>query len=378
MKIVIGADIVPTPSNYDLFIKGDVDELIGQELVELLKLADYTILNLETPLTNRKKEIKKCGPCLMAPVETINGISKINSCFFTLANNHIMDQQFEGLQDTIKCLEQSGISYSGVGKDLENAQKPFEVVIKGIRLGIYCCAEHEFSIATETMPGACPYDPLISFDVVQELRQRCDIVIVLYHGGKEHYRYPSPMLQKVFRKFSSSGADYVIAQHTHCIGCIEQYGGSYLVYGQGNFLFDDGEEEDLQTAILLSITVDEINKTHSLNIIPICRRNNTVRKADAEKTLEVFSTLTVRNKQIKNQGFIEEKYADFADQMLDIYLSKLNGNRSKSLLYRVINRILCKRVLHRNYSYDCLLEICNSIECEAHRELLLQALHNKE
>ena len=43
-----------------------------------------------------------------------------------------------------------------------------------------------------------------------ELKKQCDYVIVLYHGGKEHYRYPSPYLQKVCRKIVDKGADIVV------------------------------------------------------------------------------------------------------------------------------------------------------------------------
>ena len=33
------------------------------------------------------------------------------------------------------------------------------------------------------------------------------------------------------------GADVVLCQHSHCIGCYEQYEGAHILYGQGNFHF---------------------------------------------------------------------------------------------------------------------------------------------
>lgn len=71
----------------------------------------------------------------------------------------------------------------------------------------------------------------------------CDYTIVLYHGGKEHYRFPSPNLQKYCRKFIEKGANIVICQHSHCIGCEENYKNGKIIYGQGNFLFDDSDDE---------------------------------------------------------------------------------------------------------------------------------------
>ena len=66
-KIIIGADLVPTASNYDMFKNGLLDELIGEQLKQILKNADFTIFNLEVPLTDCNSPILKCGPGLIAP-----------------------------------------------------------------------------------------------------------------------------------------------------------------------------------------------------------------------------------------------------------------------------------------------------------------------
>lgn len=59
MKILIGADLVPTKSNFELFNNADTDALLGKELKELLNSADYTIFNLEVPLADEETPIKK-------------------------------------------------------------------------------------------------------------------------------------------------------------------------------------------------------------------------------------------------------------------------------------------------------------------------------
>ena len=48
MRILIGADFVPTESNEELFKSANLDELLGKELTEVLKNADFRIFNLET------------------------------------------------------------------------------------------------------------------------------------------------------------------------------------------------------------------------------------------------------------------------------------------------------------------------------------------
>ena len=61
---------------------------------------------------------------------------------------------------------------------------------------------------------------------------------MLYHGGKEHYAYPTPKQQDISRFFVEEGVDVVISQHSHIAGSYEKYLGKLIVYGQGNFLFE--------------------------------------------------------------------------------------------------------------------------------------------
>ena len=51
-KFIIGADLVPTDSNVDLFACAGVETLIGKDIKKLLDSASFTIFNLEVPLTD--------------------------------------------------------------------------------------------------------------------------------------------------------------------------------------------------------------------------------------------------------------------------------------------------------------------------------------
>ena len=392
MNIIIGADLVPTKSNCRYFEAGDVDKLIGKDLQGKLRTADFTIFNLEVPLTDTASPIEKCGPNLIAPTASVAGLQAINPYFFTLANNHIMDQGAQGLAETLQVLEQAGI-----------------------RVGIYCCAEYEFSIAEENLPGANPFDPLESPDQVSRLKESCDYLIVLYHGGKEHYRYPSPYLQKVCRKLISKGADLVVCQHSHCIGAREQWKEGTIVYGQGNFLFDRSESEYWQTGLLIDLTLsrrlsgmkqptddttnarDQAPDSASnmaldmasdkasdpagdlearISYIPLRKSAETVRLAEQEDAAAILTAFDRRSEEVKDPALMEKKYRQFADSMLEGYLSAFSGK--KSLLYRLCNKLtgyrLSKWTLKRRYGKTERIAIRNYVECEAHRELALRGL----
>ena len=373
MRILIGADFVPTVRNMSQFETGAMPELLGEDLDELLKSSDYRIFNLELPLVDHPHPIIKCGPNLIAPTACVAGYKAVGVNLLTLANNHIMDQGQLGLTSTMQVLEQAGISYTGVGKTPAEAAKPFVFDCKGKRIGVYACAEHEFSIVTDHSAGANPIDLLESPDHVAKLKEQCDYVIVLYHGGKEHYRYPSPNLQKVCRKLVEKGADLVVCQHSHCIGCEEKYLHGTIVYGQGNFLFDDSESEFWQTGMLVSI-----NDNFIISYIPLMKNGSGVRLATGKIIERILNDFHFRSEQIKNPAFIETEYQKFAQSMLNSYLCVFTGKNGK-FFFRVMNKLTrgwWLANLEKQISEKQRLAILNYVECEAHRELLMNGLKN--
>ncbi len=363
MKIIIGADIVPTESNYELFAEGQVENLLDNKLIEILNSADYRIFNLEVPLTDEKNEIPKCGPNLIAPKNAINGIKNIGADLLALANNHIMDQSQKGLFDTISVLKENNIAYVGAGKNLSEAKEPYIIEKDGKKVGVYACAEHEFSIAEENKPGANPIDLLESFDHVYNLKQQCDYVIVLYHGGKELYRYPSPNLQKVCRKLVDKGADLVITQHSHCIGCEENYNDGKIVYGQGNFLFDASDNEFWKTSLLVELNLGE--KTE-INYIPICKDENRVCIASDEEKTEIIDNFNKRTEEILQDEFVKKKFEMLVASLKQNYIDSIYG---VTLIRRIINK-LTKNCIKKRITKRKKLAFKNFVSCEAHKEIL--------
>lgn len=368
LSLIIGADLVPTRSNYELFQDGNITALIGVKLQEIINSTDFSIFNLETPLCDTPSPIKKNGVHLCTPVSTINGIKALNPSLVTLANNHIMDQGVRGYESTIETLKKYEIPFTGAGKDLSSACESFILEKNGCKIGIYACAEHEFSIAGPDDAGANPFDPLESLDHIGRLKSQCDYVVVLYHGGKEHYRYPSPNLQKTCKKMIEKGTDLVICQHTHCIGCYENYLYGIAVYGQGNFLYDNSDSEYWKTGLLLRVTFQESIR---VEYIPILKTGNVVRLAEHEKAADILRQLDYRSEQILREGFIEQEYRKLAQEMLEGYLHVFYGSGK---IFRLWNKLSGRRLLRRHYSDQALIKLRNYVECEAHRELIISCL----
>lgn len=368
MKILIGGDLVPTQKNIEIFNNAKTEILLGKKLLDLWNSVDVRIFNLETPLVDREDPILKCGPNLIAPRSTIKGIKALNPTLITLANNHIMDQGIRGLDSTIELLNKNNIPFTGVGKNIFEAREGYLIKKNNISVGIYTCTEKEFSIANETQPGANFFDPLETLDYIVNLKAKSDYLIVLYHGGKEHYRYPSPYLQKVCRKLVEKGADLVICQHSHCIGAFEKYKNSTIIYGQGNFIFNKLKNDCWRTSLLVQVDINEENK---IEYIPISLGENGVTLAKNREKEDILNQFFLRSEKIKSTNFVEENYKKFVMRNKDFYLSNFAGYDK---LFTKINLILKGKLTAAKYDKNNLLMLQNYMECEAHREAVIECL----
>ncbi len=386
MKVVVCGDTAPTELDKEVFSSGIISNIVSSEISEVLKNSDFTILNLETPICSEKNEIIKCGPCLHADPMVMAGIGALSPNLVTLANNHIMDQGVQGLRNTQSLLTKAGIAYVGVGDTPKEACKPHIVTLDGITLGIYACAEREFSIVDEHTPGANPFDPLYSLDHIQELSGNCDYIIVLYHGGKEHYRYPSPELQKICRRFVDKGADLVVCQHSHCIGCKEEYKSGNIIYGQGNFIFGGSNDEFWHSGLIVWIELEKIKKgvNSFIDYLPIIRTDdNRVVFPNDEERAQILRDFYLRSDEIKEDGVVKEKYHGFSREY-ERYLDACQGKRARfrnkviahlpKKMRRTARRFFCSSNSYNRAGY---LALQNFIECEAHRELFLEMLKDK-
>ena len=368
MKIFFGADIAPTESNIKLFNENKIDELIGKKTRKKIESCDYRVFNLETPICDSISPIFKCGPNHWTPVSAINGLKGLKCDLLTLANNHILDQGTLGLEETTDLLTQNNISWIGVkSKDLIHNVHIFEK--NGVKVGIYGCAEHEFSIYKKNTSGAIPYDPLESFDVVESLKMNCDYVVVLFHGGKEYYRFPSPNCQKIARHFIYKGANIILFQHSHCVGCMEKYRKGYIVYGQGNFLFDSNDGDFSRTSI--GVIADFTTNTINIEIVPFVNNMGVSRMASGEDYFTITSEFNSRSKLILDSDFVDSNYSQFSFTKAGEYLVAYSGN---NFILRLLRKVFGDELIIHLYNKKNLLRMKNFIDCESHSELFKSIL----
>lgn len=239
MKILIAGDFCPQHRVNQLFEKGDFASVL-ENVIPIINSVDYSIVNFECPITtNIEKPIEKCGPNLRCSKKGIEALKWAGFNCVTLANNHFLDYGVGGAKNTIETCQKYGVDTVGGGMNLQEASAIFYKEVRGKALAVINCCEHEFSIATETTAGSNPLNPIQQYYAIREARQKADYVLVIVHGGHEHYQLPSPRMQETYRFFIDADADAVVNHHQHCFSGYEVYKGKPIFYGLGNFCFDE-------------------------------------------------------------------------------------------------------------------------------------------
>ena len=237
ISVLIAGDYCPRGRMSELVENGNpkVFDLVRP----VIEQCDYSIVNLECPVrTTEGGGIKKAGPSLKCSPKAVDALKYAGFKCATLANNHFYDQGEEGVRETIHALTDAGIAYVGGGENIETAGHTLYKEINGKTLAVINCCEHEFSIATETTGGSNPLNPIQQYYAIKEAKRKADYVIVIVHGGIEHYQYPSQRMADTYRFFVDAGADAVINHHQHCFSGGEVWHGKPIFYGLGNFCFD--------------------------------------------------------------------------------------------------------------------------------------------
>lgn len=368
-KVVIVGDLFPVPSNFDLFSKGDVQTLFGKEICDLFASADYRMCNLEGTLTDGTERCEKTGPAYIAPTSTINAFKKLGIDCCTLANNHVTDGGHSGVLETMRTLDDYGIQHLGAGENIKSIRKYHTFEVGSHKIGIYNVAETMYNAATETKAGAHIYDEYLVCKEIQGCKTFCDYLIVIYHGGIEKFRYPSPELKKRFYRMADCGADIVISQHTHCIGCEEYYKGSYLLYGQGNFLFKSFVEGLTDSGLILEVFFESDKfrvKKHIVNAV-----NDYVKYAPKQD----FSQFYKRSSMLSDDKFLREQFQKFSYAELKRYFVAFKGKD----YYRKIATRLFPSKYERTYLLNAygrkqLLFTLHTLRSEQNRETAIEGI----
>lgn len=325
MKMLLLGDVSATDITTPLFKNKDLPTLFTNT-PSMFMDKDFVFANLECAITDGDGKIAKYGPHLKAPYETAEVLKQIGIDCVGLSNNHVFDYGKEGITDTLKALEDSGITYTGFGKNYEDSRNDYILQKGDEKIALIAVCEHEYSYALKNRMGCRPYDEYDTIEDIRKAKESCDRVIVFYHGGKEFCKYPSPRLHKLCRAMIRNGADVVLCQHSHCIGCYENYNGGHILYGQGNFHFVKPHSFE---GWFTSLAVNYNTKKGEIEFIPIKNTENGIEIAEGAEKEKILQEFKQRNKALLH-GEWEKGWKEFCESVKDNYISVVSNAFTKS------------------------------------------------
>jgi len=241
-------------------------------IADALADADYTIANLETTIGRKDNRAYAGFPNFNTPESLLDALKDAGIDFLTLANNHILDRGFEGLQLTVDNVARRGFDYAGANRTPEEKARTVVVDPGGVRVGMLCYTE-----MTNGMPKKKDKSPARQYGVnyigdadfnedVRRLREAgAEVIIALPHWGVEYKREPTERMQNNAKKLVAAGVDVVLGSHPHMVQPVTwieaatdsgEVRRGLVAYSLGNFISNQSKRYT-DSGILLDFTLQE-------------------------------------------------------------------------------------------------------------------------
>ena len=260
----------------------DFSYIWGDALAELERRApDVRIINLETAVTRSNDYWRNKGinyrmspqnlPCLTA--------AGIDAC--ALANNHVLDWGYTGLDETLEALGEANIKTAGAGRNAAQAAAPVLLETRSAERVIMFSFGSENSgipsrwAASEDNSGINLLRELSDGIVrrikedVKRVKRAGDIAVASIHWGS-NWGYAIDPEEREFahRLIEQAGIDVIHGHSSHHSKGIEVYREKPILYGCGDFLDDYegiGGYEEFRNDLVLMFFVSMERRTGKLS-----------------------------------------------------------------------------------------------------------------
>lgn len=239
-----------------------------RSLSPILQDMDLVMLNLETPILEKKPAVDKIKPYVFfAEPKNLSILKELGVQLVFLGNNHTMDFGAQGLEETLEHTKVNKIASVGAGKNLREAFKPFVWKKNKSEFAIYSVSGVGESrlFAGPNRPGVAP---LNSEFLKEEVGGKNRISILSFHWGVEYSPMPTPEQRQLAKELFQSGAKVIVGHHPHVPQGIEVFpGGGVCIYSLGN-LFFGSKNQYLKHNISVVLHFQE-KKLIAVEVIPL-------------------------------------------------------------------------------------------------------------
>lgn len=245
-RILFGGDMM-----FDRSMRIASDEKGQDFLIEcldpLLLDADLVVANLEGPITDNPSKSaysKVATPdnfTFTFPTTTAQLLYRHNIKMVNLGNNHILNFNVDGVEQTKRYLQEAGVEYFGAPSDENPVAR---IMLDGMPVSFVNWNE---------------WGGQKSEGVVARIREESEsgrLVFVYTHWGDEYVEPPS-RVKDLAHAFIDAGAEMVIGSHPHVVLESEVYKDRHIYYSLGNLIFDQYWNDAVSTGLMLEVRLTD-------------------------------------------------------------------------------------------------------------------------
>lgn len=212
-----------------------------------IQASDIAVCEFETPIAKRGG-LYTGYPVFNVPPEVADAAASVGYTACTHATNHSWDQGADGIARLWDTLASKGIAQTGSYKTEEDSTKPLVIdsPTGGGKLGLVTgtvslngmTADHDWQVDRLREAG----DPQHQSDIDRAVakakaarEQGADVVAMAMHSVQEYIDYADSWQVSEAHELADTGAfDVIYGAGCHCAQPIENYNGTWIIYGLGN------------------------------------------------------------------------------------------------------------------------------------------------
>ena len=216
-----------------------------------------------------------------------SGVEAVKDAGFSvmsLANNHMMDYEEQGLLDTIDEFKSADMHYVGVGSNTAEAKNSIDYAdVNGVRVATlgFTDVYGKDAVSKSDKAGLLNSNPDLLFEMIgkaSDAKQgNADLVVVNMHWGQEYSTSTTDRQKDLAKAIIDAGADIIIGHHPHVLQSFDVYKDGIIFYSLGNFIFDQGWTRTKDSAMVQYHLANDGKAT--IDVVPLQIEEATPRPA---------------------------------------------------------------------------------------------------
>lgn len=238
-------------------------ESLWNVAIPYIKTADIGYANLEGPMAQGMKRsgddrVYSSFPYFNYRPGLAKALKNTGFDIVSTANNHILDRFSEGIDKTLKALDEAGLAHAGTRP--RGSQQTWLYILnkKNFKIAFIACTEMTNDNPDDYKQVLYCYKKSHRawiLNTITNIKHQVDAVIILPHWGEEYHHHPNADQIEFAHQVLDAGATAVIGSHPHVLQPLQKYitkdnRETLIMFSMGNFVSNQYAPDERSTIIL--------------------------------------------------------------------------------------------------------------------------------